>query len=80
VANNNKVKAKSFSDGIVERADAIIKAADPHNRLHQPLAVRLRAQESGFKLIAEGHELVNPGDDAVLVIPSPLLVLFVQNQ
>jgi prophage maintenance system killer protein len=36
----------------------------PHNRLHQLLAVRLRAQKSGFKLIAEGHELVNPGNDA----------------
>jgi len=36
----------------------------PHNRLNQPLAVRLRVQESGFKLIAEGHELGNPGDDA----------------
>jgi len=36
----------------------------PHNRLHQLLAVRLRAQESGFELIAEGCELVYFGDDA----------------
>jgi len=28
-----------------------------HHRLHQPLVVRLRAQESGFKLITEGREL-----------------------
>ncbi len=30
----------------------------PHNRLHQPLAVRLRARKSGFEGIVEGHELV----------------------
>jgi hypothetical protein len=29
----------------------------PHNRLHHPLAVRLRAHESGFKLVTEGYEL-----------------------
>jgi hypothetical protein len=38
--------------------------------------IRLRVQESSFKLIAEGHEQVNPGDDAALVIPLLLLVLF----
>ncbi len=41
-----------------------IQRRAPHNRLNKPLAVLLRAHESGFKLIAEGHELINPGDDA----------------
>jgi hypothetical protein len=31
----------------------------PHNRLHQLLAIRLRVQESGFEVIAEGDELMS---------------------
>jgi hypothetical protein len=38
-----------------------------HDRLHQPLAVHMRALKSGFKLIAEGHELVEFGDDAAYI-------------
>jgi len=45
-----------------------------HHHPNQPLAVHLRAQESGFKLIAEGHELVNPGDDAEQIITFPLFI------